>query len=1389
MSPAAVRLNDPVAHVPLWAGIAKMVGGLAVAAAVGAAAVGLAVAVVGTGGLGAVVASAVLSSAIMALGGNSLVDVLTQGLNKAIDALFPAVACGAISAACSMNVFINGIPAAHALPANLTACGKHSRPKPFVAEGSDNVCINAMPAHRVGDSSTCGAKANSGSPNVFIGGGSVQIAEIAPEEPPWLQYVGTALGIATALCSRNWKAIPAKLGCLATMMGISMATEAAVSAVIGHPVHAASGAKILDGGEDTDFALPARLPLEWKRRYSSLDARVGLLGQGWSTPESVQLKLNAPGEYPILFIDEMGREVPFEALSPGQSLANTVEGLRLCCTEGGHYIVEIDDGSLYYDFGPPRLQGAHTLDLFGLEDRNGNVIHLYRDGTGRLLGLADSAGRHYRCHYDTAHPERLSGIELDYGDAADGAQPDWLVRYTYDPQGRLSTVANRKGEITRRFTWHNTGPGRNLMASHSLPEGLTAYYRWDAFFDHPRVVEQWDGLGNRWQIEYDTTSGTTQATDQRGCTQNWRWDGRYELLGHTDAVGNAWQIERNDDGQIVCAIQPNGGRWQLAYDQYGSLASQTDPTGAVTRIQWRYQTCVLPETETDALGNVTAYVYDDWGNLVETRDARGTTAWTLDRHGQPLIRTAPGGSTARWAWNDAGQITQETDCSGNTTRYEYDRDGNLLSLTDPLGHRTQYHHDPLGRLLKAELPDGTSRAWAWDVAGQLVREADGKGGVTAYEREHGRLTRRVDAAGRAVSYWYDAPGNLSAIDNENGESIRFEHDAADRTVAQVGLDGKRTETELDALGWPIRVTEAAGTPHAIVTGLERDLLGRLVKKATPDTITAYTRDALGRVTRIERANLAQEPIDALEFAFDAAGNLTAETQTLYGDIKTGRRAEKRTLTHAYDALGNRTCTTLPDGRAINNLYYGSGHLHQVNLDGRVVCDFERDALHRETLRTQGALTLHTQYDPLSRILARVSHPLISHAPSPEGLNKRYQYDAGGELARRADSWLGEVVLRHDPTGRILGARHVGAGRAGPTRAIDEEHAYDPAANLLSPYEYAPGLVRHNRLLVFEDKRYQYDDHGRLIEKRIGRHTTLRLKWNREHQLVESSIERGDRLQSSYYEYDALGRRVRRYGTSSAEAHFIWDGMRLLQEKRGSENTTYVYQPGSHEPLARIDDREASHRHPTQRAAVYHFHTHINGAPEELTDESGQTLWRARYRTWGNLALEEDDEQLPQHDPWAKQATKQPIRMQGQYADPETGLYYNTFRYYDPDIGRFVTEDPIGVLGGINLYQYAANADGWVDPWGWACFKAKRTQKGVEKGSRISKKEAIRRVRSGEDVLVSTKQEAKAIARAAEHGKPMMHAPHPNPTTGSTAGRLPHAHPNQHSGTGHIFYGD
>jgi RHS repeat-associated protein len=98
----------------------------------------------------------------------------------------------------------------------------------------------------------------------------------------------------------------------------------------------------------------------------------------------------------------------------------------------------------------------------------------------------------------------------------------------------------------------------------------------------------------------------------------------------------------------------------------------------------------------------------------------------------------------------------------------------------------------------------------------------------------------------------------------------------------------------------------------------------------------------------------------------------------------------------------------------------------------------------------------------------------------------------------------------------------------------------------------------------------------------------------------------------------------------------------------------------------------------------------------LTDELGDVAWEASYKAWG-----EAKEVIARASSATGTAPQNPIRFQGQQADGETGLVYNRHRYYDTDSGRFVSKDPIGLAGGLNLYQYAPNAIGWVDPLGWA----------------------------------------------------------------------------------------
>lgn len=159
----------------------------------------------------------------------------------------------------------------------------------------------------------------------------------------------------------------------------------------------------------------------------------------------------------------------------------------------------------------------------------------------------------------------------------------------------------------------------------------------------------------------------------------------------------------------------------------------------------------------------------------------------------------------------------------------------------------------------------------------------------------------------------------------------------------------------------------------------------------------------------------------------------------------------------------------------------------------------------------------------------------------------------------------------------------------------------------------------------------------------------------------------------------------------SETRFLWEGLRLLAEFSGKRAQVYTYSDQtSYAPLARIDGTG-------EGSKVYYFHNQVNGQPELMTDSEGKECWRAEPDCWGKVTGETDPREITTGGP-------QNLRMQGQYLDRETGLHYNLYRYYDPDNGRFTQQDPIGLLGGLNLYQYAPNALGWVDPWGLSCGK-------------------------------------------------------------------------------------
>jgi RHS repeat-associated protein len=277
---------------------------------------------------------------------------------------------------------------------------------------------------------------------------------------------------------------------------------------------------------------------------------------------------------------------------------------------------------------------------------------------------------------------------------------------------------------------------------------------------------------------------------------------------------------------------------------------------------------------------------------------------------------------------------------------------------------------------------------------------------------------------------------------------------------------------------------------------------------------------------------------------------------------------------------------------------------------------------------------------------------------------QYQYDASGNLTVRRDSALGTDVYEYDPLSQLL--QHTD-----PQGQL-ERFFQDPAGDRLQLQlrETSDGWSREGE---YAGLRYGFDRAGQLTRRGNDSASTA-LTWDARQRLVQS--ETGG--VATRYGYDPMGRRVWKQ-TGAAITHFCWDGNALLGEKddvRGARE--YVYYPDTFEPAALVDHAKQT----------FFYSNDPNGSPTRVLAASGEVVWAARYTASGSASIVIGD------------ASFNPLRLQGQYADVETGLHYNRHRYYDPVIGQFISPDPIGLLAGTNLYRYGPNALTWIDPLGF-----------------------------------------------------------------------------------------
>ena len=797
----------------------------------------------------------------------------------------------------------------------------------------------------------------------------------------------------------------------------------------------------------------------------------------------------------------------------------------------------------------------------------------------------------------------------------------------------------------------------------------------------------------------------------------------------TRTLKNGTQVNFDAQGLQTSIVDRNGNTTSYAYDARGRLSSITDPVGLVTRLTYDSHLTSI----TDPAGRTTRFEHDEGGNLVRITDADGTsrqfaydsrhrvvsrtgkrgfvTRYEYDSAGRHVKSTMPDGSTRLISPSEAvgladlagGRGTSDspadvvrpddpvatfTDGNGNTTTYLTNRFGSATETTDPLSRRSMTPRDKDG-LRGRSVSFNETVTIATFEDGNLVMEKEAVG--TPLEREaqyeyhptFNKLTRVVDPAGGVTTLDYDARGNLIKVTNALGGEQTFSYDGRGLRLTSTGENGNLTRWTYDANGNLETVTDALGhTSH-------------------------FTRNSAGIVTSVTQAAGGAEEW-TFSYAYDTLNRLVERVD--------GTGAGSR---YQYDADGNRTETETSTGQTIARSYDEMGRLTRILDPARGETLFTYDALNRVTqaatqdLGHQPAVTLNYTYDALGQ---------LSRLTDSQGGVISYDYDAQGRLTELLTSAGGSFSLAHDPAGRIVERiypngtvtdyRYDPTGRlASLTHALPEattslaayEYSYDDVGNITSiaegsqtrrftydsmrrlitggtaanPETYSydttgnrtgsslSQLYRYDdddRLLGDDDFTYGYDENGNQVSKtsKAGG-ATANYSYDAFNRLEQITFSDGA---TANYRYDGLGRRIEK-SVNGAVTQYVYDGLDTLLEfgANGALTARYAY-GGVDQPLSMERGGES-----------YYYHADHQRSIRLLTDSNGSVVNSYSYDSYGRrLAVEE--------------VVANPFTYTGREYDDESGLYHYRARYYDPQTGRFLSQDPLGLAtAGSNRYQY------------------------------------------------------------------------------------------------------
>lgn len=971
------------------------------------------------------------------------------------------------------------------------------------------------------------------------------------------------------------------------------------------------------------------------------------------------------------------------------------------------------------------------------------------DALDRIKKIIDPLGRFNQFAYD-ALDRLLSTTLMDPDGSGSATSP--VYASTYDALGRTTSTTDARGNTTN-FTYQNvwrtvtsTGPQVSVLNSGGATvtanptdivvrdangnvtsvtdaNGNTTTYAYDNLNRLITITQPNPGTGAPvTQFQYDKDGNLTCVIDPLGRKTEYVYDQRDRLIrrldpdtdGNVNTVGDRLVTEytynaANELTQVELKTTTYGGGfvslgrvWTYQYDNMGRLlivdAPDPDgPSGSQTRprTSYAYDAASRVTGVTDALGNVTAYGYDNHDNVI--------TVTLADPDGSAGPLASP---VIAYAYDDADQLT---------------------STTDPMGRVTTYVRDNLGRVITVRAPNptngsgtgGPETSYTYDADSHVVTitepDPDGAGSQTASVTTNaynalGWLVSVTDPRGSVTSYQYDAAHNLRRLTDPNNNATTWSYDTLDRVTSETNQLGKTRNFTYDAVGNLTRRVDRNGR----VIDFTYDGLNRRTKEEWRDTTsgsvtatTNFTFDVLSQMTATSNSTVAYA------YQFDNLGRKTQEVID-YADLPASQTI---TLDSAYNALGSRTqlkakiqnTSDFKNDYTFDNLQRMTSVTQQGQGGNGVAAkrvDFGYNAGGQFTAINRYANVGGTQlvassafaYDGMGRLTT------LAHTSGSTNLGTyNFAYDAASRITQNAytnstTAWNAVHDYNYDKADQLTGANH-SAGQS------NEGYTFDANGNRTAVGSQAWTVGANNRITTDGTYNYEYDDEGNLTKQTeiaTGKYRTF--TWDNRNQLTKVIDYSASNviLASTDYLYDSFGRVVQHKcdpdgpsgSTRICNEFWIYDGTQIVMamERVGSNGTAdlinrYLWGPVTDQLL--VDEAITSQGAAGQNR--WTFGDHLGTIADIATYTNGVTS-TANHRTFdsfGRMVAE------------SNAAVDELFGYTGRLFDKDTGLQNNWHRWYDPRFGQWLSEDLIGFAAGdANLRRYVANfATGAVDPSG------------------------------------------------------------------------------------------